>query len=502
MKLSEYLQHDATSLAALVKSKQITPNELLGCAIAQMDKVNPQINAVVRIFVDEARHTIDHNLDLSSPFAGVPFLLKDFLAAYAGQEMNNGSKLFKGFIPQVDSELVKRYKKAGLVIFGKTNLPELGLAPYTESLLHGTTHNPWNLNYSAGGSSGGSAAAVAAGIIPAASAGDGGGSIRIPASLNGLVGLKPTRGRTPSGPQTPDGWFGMAVEHVITRTVRDCAAFLDISHGDYTGQLLKIPNYTDQYASVIQRTPKAMRVGLSTAGILGGTLDEDNIAAVNKTAKLLRELGHNVEEVSFNHVDGEEFVYQYALMLCADTAATLKTAAKTLGKKVTSTDVEPRTWSLALIGQRLSADQIVQAQWYFQQFSRDWNTRYDAYDVMITSTMAQAPALIGQHAKLPNENLQHAAVRLLPFLAKLGSRRDMILKTFGSIIEYMPQTMLANVTGQPAISMPIHMNEAGLPIGVMATGRYGDEATILQLAQQLEMRVQWHKLRPTIATMG
>lgn len=231
-----------------------------------------------------------------------------------------------------------------------------------------------------------------------------------------------------------------------------------------------------------------------------GRLDEDNVTAVKKTAKLLRELGHHVHEVDFSHVDGEEFLYQYVLILCADTAAMLKAASKTLGKKVTAADVEPRTWSLALIGQRLSADQVIGAHWYFQQFSRDWLTRYDCYDAIITSTMAQAPALIGQHSKLPNEDMQHATTRLLPFLAKLGSRRDMILKTFSSVIEYMPQTMAANVTGQPAISLPMHMNAAGLPIGVMATGRYGDEATLLQLAQQLEMRVQWHKLRPAIAT--
>lgn len=234
-----------------------------------MDKVNPHINAVIRTFVDEARHTIDQQLDFSAPFAGVPFLLKDLLAAYTGQEMNNGSKLFKGFIPTADSELVKRYKKAGLITFGKTNLPEFGLAPYTEPQLHGVARNPWRLEHSAGGSSGGSAAAVAAGIVPVAGAGDGGGSIRIPASLNGLVGLKPSRGRTPSGPHIPDGWFGMVSEHVVTRTVRDSAAFLDISHGDYAGQLLKIAPYAGRYTDAIQRSPKALKIGLSTNSILG-----------------------------------------------------------------------------------------------------------------------------------------------------------------------------------------------------------------------------------------
>ena len=500
MFLHEYIQHDATSLAQLVKQKAVSPHELLDCALQQLEKTNPQINAVIRLFTDKARTQIDEVManNADAPFAGVPFLLKDLLASYAGEPMGSGVQFLQNYVPPQDSELVRRYKKAGLIAFGKTSLPELGLAPYTESRVHGVTRNPYNLNHSAGGSSGGSSAAVAARIVPVAGAGDGGGSIRIPASLNGLVGLKPSRGRVPSGPASPDPWWGMVAEHVVTRSVRDCAAFLDISHGDYAAQLLKANTYAGNYAHAMLQTPQALRIAYSATGILGGVLDDDNKAALDTTVKMLRDMGHHLEEVTWN-IDGDEFLYQYVILLCAEVAAELKRCEILMGKVIRYGEVEPRTWSMALMGRSFKGEQVAYAYGYMQNFARAWLSRFNAYDVTLTSTMAQTPALIGQHSKLPMEDLQHFLTRIFPPLIALGKSKKMILKTFASVLDYMPQTPIANVTGEPSISLPMYVNAAGLPIGVMATARVGDEVTLLKLAHQLELCVQWQKRMPDLA---
>ena len=286
----EFDAFDALGLAELIKKGEVSARELLEESIARTEKVNPRINAVIRPMYDIARARA--NQVVEGPFAGVPFLLKDLIASYAGVEMSSGSRFYKGFVPSEDSEYVKRFKRAGLNIFGKTATPEFGITPSTEPELTGPCRNPWDPLRSPGGSSGGASAAVAAGIVPMASASDGGGSIRVPASCTGLFGLKPTRGRVPSGPDLPDGWFGFIAEHVVSRTVRDSAHMLDFLQGNYPGQLLRIAPPAKTYAAAIEAKPKKLKIAYSLDPALGETLHADCQAGVLETVKLLESLGH------------------------------------------------------------------------------------------------------------------------------------------------------------------------------------------------------------------
>jgi amidase len=292
---SEYTKYDAIGLAELVRNKEITPAELCEEAIRRIEKLNPKINAVIYPMYDLAQKAINH-IPVEGVFAGVPFLLKDQISEYAGVPMTCGSKALKNYIPDSDSEIVKRYKKAGLVILGKTNCPEFGLLAKTEPDLHGPTRNPWNLDHSSGGSSGGSGAAVSAGMVPMASGSDGGGSIRIPASSCGLFGLKPTRGRTPTGPNAGEIWQGMVVKHVITRSVRDSAATLDILQGADIGAPYSITPPELPYLNEIQYPPRKLRIAFNTKSPVNTPVHPECEKAVYETAKLLLQLGHDVEE--------------------------------------------------------------------------------------------------------------------------------------------------------------------------------------------------------------
>lgn len=498
MAFSEYDKFDALGLAELVKKGEVTPSELLDEALIRADQVNPRINAIIRPMVDLAKARAQEKF--TGPFGGVPFLLKDLIASYAGVEMTNGSRFFRGHIPSEDSEYVKRFKKAGVNIFGKTNTPEFGITPSTEPDFTGATRNPWDELRSPGGSSGGSSAAVAAGIVPMASASDGGGSIRIPASCAGLFGLKPSRGRVPSGPDAPDGWFNFIAEHVVSRSVRDSAYMLDCLQGDYAGQLLKVNKPPHSYASAIEKKPKKMRIAFSLDAGMGQSLHEDCKEGVLATVKLLQEMGHECEDVSLP-IDRDEVIYAYSILVAAEMAATLMDGERQLGRSGKASDFEPRTWALMKLGRSFHGGDVANAVWTLGQFSRKWMMFFEPYDALLTSTLGTPPCKVGELKPDTSELIQFKALSMLP-IGMLAKQKDFVIKSGARVFNYCSQTIPANVTGQPAMSVPLHWNKEGLPIGMMFTGGFGQEHVLLNLAAQLEQARPWADKRPPIYAKG
>jgi amidase len=496
MGFREYGDYDALGLAALVRSGQVGPTELLDEALERVAAVNPQVNAVVHLMEARARQAIADGLP-DGPFRGVPFLVKDLMTACAGEPMTLGSRLFRDYVPAEDEELTRRYRQAGLVIFGKTNTPELGVSNVTEPELFGPTRNPWNLERTSSGSSGGSAAAVAARIVPAANANDGGGSIRTPASNCGLVGLKPSRGRNPTGPLAPDVWFGLIGEHVVTRTVRDSAALLDATAGDYPQQLMKLPAPARPFLEETGREPGRLRMAFSFDPGLATTLHPENRHALEATAARLDALGHEMVEVRLP-LPPESFIESYATLVAADVAAVLRSARQLVGREATADDVELATWILARMGEALSGADVTEALWNAQVFSRQWLAWSSGFDVLLTPTVGVPPLPIGAFRL---SALQRQGLKLLTALpgAALLSQRPKITESFAAVFEASPYTMVANVTGQPAISLPLHWTADGLPMGLMFTARTGDEATLFRLAAQLEQEMPWRDRRPPLS---
>ena len=488
MPFAEYGRYDSLGLAELVSKGEVSATELLDEALARTAAVNPKINAVIHLMEARARAAIAAGLP-AGPLSGVPFLIKDLMTAYAGEPMRLGSRLFKDFVPAEDEELTRRYKAAGLVIFGKTNTPELGVTNVTEPELFGPTRNPWNLERTSSGSSGGSAAAVAAGIVPAANANDGGGSIRTPASNCGLVGLKPSRGRNPTGPQAPDVWWGFIGEHVVSRTVRDSAALLDATAGDYPQQLMKLAAPERPFLDETRREPGRLRVAFTFDPGLGTALHPENRRALEATAACLDRLGHEVVEVHLP-LPPESFVEGYAALISADVAATLRMAETLVGRAATSDDVELATWILAKMGEAQSAADVASALWTMQTFSRQWLGWASAFDVLLTPTVGVPPLPIGAY-KL--STLQRQGLKLLTALpaGALLSQKPKVVEAFQPVFDAAPYTMVANVTGQPSMSLPLHWTGDGLPMGMLFTAGIGDEATLFRLAAQLEQAMPW-----------
>lgn len=495
MNFEEYRQYDALGLAELVQRREVTPAELLDLAIARADAVNPKINAVVHRFDDRARSQIAGGLQ--GPFAGVPFLLKDLMASYAGEPLRSGSRFLADFVPPHDSELVRRYKAAGLVIFGKTNTPELGLAPFTEPKLFGPTLNPWNTNRTAGGSSGGAAAAVAAGIVPMANGGDGGGSIRIPASCNGLVGLKPSRGLIPCGPDHGDSWWGFASEHVLTRTVRDTAAALDATAGPDAG----CPYYLSPDSSYLgalsaPSAKKRLRIAFSDHPLVGRSMDPECREGLKRTVQLLQDLGHELVEAAPT-VSREEFLRAFVTMLAGETAAVLTLAARFLGRPLNRQEIEPETLALARLGQAINAEEVGIARLYFGQLTRSIGHWFADYDVLLTPTLARPPfPTAALQGTLP-EKAQLAAFNSLP-IAGLVKSSNLLHKFSEKHFDWIPNTPVFNVTGQPSISLPLHWSADGLPVGMMFTAPIGQDAMLLQLSAELEQAQPWFNRVPPI----
>lgn len=490
MQAHEYIEHDATALAALVKAGEVTAAELLERAIAQVETHNPRVNAVVQRMFDQARESVAQGLP-AGPLGGVPFLLKDLLADYAGVPTTAGCRFFATQVPRTDSELVRRYKAAGLVMLGKTNTPELGIMGITEPELHGATRNPYDADRTPGGSSGGSAAAVAARLVPAAHGGDGGGSIRIPASACGLVGLKPTRGRTPVGPDQGERWSGYVVQHVLTRTVRDCALLLDVSAGPELGSPYHAPPPERPFVEEVGRDPGRLRIAFTSEPLLAGETDPECRAAVEHTAAQLAALGHDVEQARPDF-DRETIADAYLSTVAANVCGDLAHAERRLGRRVRPRDIELPTWVMREIGRKLGAGRLIELQnlqaeatWVLARF-------HQRYDLLLTATTARPPARIGELLPSPLERLGLQLLRRLPLRPLL---RQALLAARKQLEAY-PNTQLFNITGQPAISLPVHHTPAGLPVGVQLAARFGDEAMLLRVAAQLEGELHWDAKRP------
>jgi amidase len=490
-----YDASDALGLAALVRAGEVTARELVEVALRRIDRVNPAINAVVHRMDDEARRVADSPA-LDGPFAGVPFLLKDLLSHYAGAPTTSGSRLLDGFVPDHDSEMVRRWRSAGLIVVGKTNSPEFGITPFTEPARYGPTLNPWDLSRTAGGSSGGSAAAVAAGIVPMAGGGDGGGSIRIPASCCGLFGFKPSRGRTPTGPDEGELWQGAAIEHVLTWSVRDSAAALDATRGPDPGAPYGIAPPERPYLDEVARDPGALRVAFTSAPLLGHAVDPECARAVDDAARLLESLGHHVEEAA-PPADREPFNRAFLTMVCGELRADLDDAERATGRRASPATVEPATWALAMLGRAMSAEQFAVASRTLQRAARRVGQWFERYDVLLTPTLATPPVPTGA---LQPTRAEMVAIRAFGALHAGGllRRAGMLEQAAEKVFDFIPYTPLFNVTGQPAMSVPLARSADGLPIGVQCVARFGDEATLFRLAGQLERASPW----PRAASRG
>lgn len=493
--MKEYSSFDALGLAALVRSRQVSPRELVSAAIERIESLNPRLNAVVHRMYDRALSQAEGELT-DGPFCGVPILIKDLLAWYAGEPITSGSRLYRGWIPPYDTEIVRRYRRAGVIVVGKTNTPEFGLTPFTEPELHGPTKNPWDTTRTPGGSSGGSGAAVASGMVPIGGGGDGGGSIRIPASCCGIFGLKPTRGRTPTGPLVGEHWQGAAVEHCLTRSVRDSAAMLDALRGSEPGSPYQTAEPERPYLSEVDAPPGRLRVAFTDTPFLGHTVHPDCRAALADAVKLLESLGHEVVE-SAPPVDRDPFNLAFLTLVCGEVSADLLEARDLVGRNATPDDVEVTTWALHLLGKQMSAAAFAKATHYLRQASRRVGRFFEHIDVLVTPTVAMPPFPIGQLQPPAHEK---ALMRVLGRL-----RAGTALKLLGALdkaaaelFDFIPYTPLFNVTGQPAMSVPLWWNAQGLPIGIHVVSRFGDEATLFRLAGQLERARPWADKHPSI----
>lgn len=496
MKFEEYYQYDALGLAHLVRQKQITPLELLDVATERLTEVNPKINAVVHNMYEVAKKMATQFLP-NAPFGGVPFLLKDLGIMVAGAPLQSGSRGYKGFIAPHDSELTRRLRTAGLLFLGKTNTPEFGLTPFTEPQAHGATHNPWNTAYSAGGSSGGSAAAVAAGVVPLATASDGGGSIRIPAACCGLFGLKPTRGRVPLGDGSPELWAGAVCENSVSRSVRDSAALLDAIQGNYAGMPYPLAPPLRPYAIEAATMPRKLHIAYSLQHPFHIKPDKHNVAAIHHTVSLLRDAGHNVVEVPLPF-SRETLLRHFLPIVFAETAALIAFMQQQLGKTITTSDVEINTWLMAKLGDAMSAKQYVYHRFAWGELSSRMSAFHKQYDLLLTPTLGRHPIKQGELQNSVAETLALQAVKSLR-LTPIIRRTPIVEQIAAKVLRYIPYTPIANMTGQPAMNVPLYWaTDTNVPIGAMFTAPIGDEATLYNLAAQLEQIQPWFSKMPKL----
>ena len=492
MKFPEYDDLDATALAALVRKGDVNPEELLDAAAERIDARNPALNAVVYPMVERARRRLPDLPD--GPLRGVPFLVKDLKLKIAGTPTTNSTKLNSEALAPRSSVTAERYEAAGLQIVGKTSTPEFGIMGITEPALRGPCRNPWSLEHTPGGSSGGSGSAVSARIVPAAHGGDGGGSIRIPASACGLFGLKPTRGRVSQAPFAGESWSGFVQEHALTRSVRDSAALLDIADPHTPGEPYGIAAKARPWAEEVGTDPGALKIAVTTEPLYAGTSHPDCTAAVESTVRLLKELGHEVVEAT-PPFPRDEMVRAYFLTVATGVAWFVGDTAKTAGRSPRPGDFEPATWLLAQIGWKTSAPELLGAQITMQRAARDIAAFFEEHDAFLSPTLGRPPARVGELATTGAENAQLALLRTLP----LGALLDIALAKMGdSKLAYTPNTQLFNQTGQPAMSVPLHWSDAGLPIGVQFAARFEDEATLFRLAGQLEEARPWADKKPPL----
>jgi amidase len=477
--MTDLSELDATAQAELVRTGEASPVELVDDAIGRIEKLNPELNAVIHERFERAREDAAGALP-DGPFRGVPVLFKDLLCAMEGEPYHEGMQFLKaaGHRAGHTDHLAHRYLAAGFVCVGRTNTPEQGLVPTTEPVAYGPTHNPWRAGRSPGGSSGGSAAAVASRMVPVAHANDGGGSIRIPASCCGLVGLKPTRGRTSLGPAGDELSTFLTVEGCVSRSVRDTAAVLDAIAGPFPGDPTRAPAPARPYREEVGADPGRLRVGLLAADpISGRAVHPECVAAVEHTARLLERLGHHVEAAAPAGFDDEELVARFGAVWAADTGAALERWGTVVGRPVTAEDVETLTWALAELGRTVTATDYVGAVGAAGRANRaaaQWWA--DGWDLLLTPTVAEPPVEHGTFDSAP-EN-------------PLGG--------FLRAAEFVPFTAQFNVSGQPAVSLPLHWSGDGLPVGVQLVGAFGREDVLLRIAAQLESAQPWHDRVPPL----
>lgn len=473
--MDEMAYLDATAQAALVRSGDVSARELVKAAIERIERLNPVLNAVVAPMYDQALD-MSATIEPDAPFAGVPFLLKDLVAEHAGSPRSDGSRFLAGrYRSATDSELVCRYRNAGLITIGRTNSSEFGLEPATEPACFGSSRNPWDTGRGTGGSSGGSSAAVAAGIVPVAHANDGGGSIRIPASCCGLVGLKPTRGRNSLAPHYGDIAGGIICEHVVTRTVRDSAAVLDATAGPVPGDPYMPPPPARPYAEEVAREPGRLRIGFSVQPLNGGDAHPDCIAAAQSAASVCADLGHEVEE-SAPSVDGDRLFRSFGRVMTAYLGWCINSWSRKTGLNPDEQHFEEATWRMYQHSLEQSGADYLLAWQDLQQSCREFSSYFTAYDVWLSPTLAKPPVPLGY--------FDYSFDKRREYVARLG--------------DFTAFTLVANASGQPAVSLPLHWRDDGLPIGVQLTGRYADEATLFRLSAQLEQAQPWADRRPPV----
>ncbi len=482
-------------LAELVRKRKVSPRELVDAAIERADSLNPDLNAVVVRRDEAARSEADEAPQ--GPFAGVPFLVKDMDGVLANEPNTSSSRSLLDWRPSTDSELFARYKDAGLLIFGKTNAPEFGIMGITESELRGPCHNPWNLDHTPGGSSGGSAAAVAARIVPAAHAGDGGGSIRIPASACGLFGMKPTRGRQPLGPFVGEGWSGLVVPHVVSRTVRDSAALLDVTHGADLGAPYGEPPAPRSFLLDSLRSPGRLKIGFSTDAMLGDEIHPDCVTAVRDAALLLESLGHEVIEVDLP-LDSGELTMAYLTIVAASVAVDVNETERKTGVVPRPDMFELPTWFFKQMGDELSATELATARDTCHRLGRNIGALYAGHDLdmHLSSTLAFPPVEIGE---LDLGTLERGTLSALRRVSTGKVLRRVLGQMSAQALSKTPNTQVFNMTGQPAMNVPLWWNDAGLPVGVQLAGKFGAEKQMFRLATQLEIARPWHSRIPELA---
>ncbi len=476
-----FLYLDATAQAECLRRGEVSAVEVIEAAIARIEQLNGQLNAVIAPAFDRALKAAEQG-EIGGPFGALPFLMKDLGGQEAGAPYHGGMAFLRdaGWVENEDAYLTRRFRDAGLVSLGRTNTPELGLMPTTEPHSYGPTRNPWNTEHSAGGSSGGAAAAVAAGLVPMAHASDGGGSIRIPASMCGLVGLKPTRGRHSFGPSLGERWNGFSCEFVVTRSVRDAARLLDSTAGAMPGDPYSAAPPLRPYASVLEQAPSRLRVGLMTTGPAGAEVHPECRAAAEHGAQLLRDVGHDVEEAHPDAMDDGDNPLAYVDIVASNTARALDVWGEKVGRPVEEKDVEMLTWQMAERGRSLSATTLLERIEYVHRLGRRMASWWDSgFDILLTPTVGAPPPPIGYLSGTPEE----------PF------RGLMRASAFGMF------TLPFNMTGQPAMSVPLYWTKdevAGLPIGCQLVASYGREDQLFQLAAQLEQQQPWIDKRPPL----
>lgn len=474
----EYSSYDGLGLAKLVRTKEVAPRELAQIALDGISALNPKINAVIdNIPQWEASFA---QQPIGGPFYGVPFGIKDFVLMCRGVPLDFGSRLVNGaFVSPFDSDLMVRFKNAGLMTLARTTTSEFAFSPSAESVLYGPTRNPWDLTRSSGGSSGGSAAAVAAGIFPIAHANDGGGSIRIPAANCGLVGLKPSRGRVPLGPTMSEGLHGMGIELAVTRSVRDAAAILDAVQGPGIGEKYIIRDPAESYLSAIERPPARSRIAFTTTTPHGSPVDPGFADATHRTADLLQSLGHHVEEAA-PAFDTAAFDHANLVLWSSFLTASIQGLAGMLGRVPSPENLESSVWATYQYGSKLKALDVETALSTMNSVTRAIGEFFTRYDLTLSPTMTKPPVLLGV--------LDANDPRFL------DDAEGWYAHAFRG---HIPFTSIQNMTGQPAISVPLHELD-GLPVGMHFASRFGEEVTLLQLARQLEQNEPWAERRPTV----